>query len=629
MESECTSLTEGYPLCLAGISHRSLGHLLPESLPYLFPLKKKGALRAGLRSTIDRRTAPPNAKEEMTDPPTQHQFAVGNQVWVRTGLTGSHEEPATITEIIDDSYFSASEDDGSGGAGSNTTNKNEATSAGKDADGEVMSTEREQVTVKYSVSGIEETVGFGRLRSFGEDGDEDGGGRRGRSSRKRAQPDRLGSSSTSTSTTTTTPKPKSSGRGPTKKKVTAPVTPSPAISPVPTEKSSSSARSSTNDDDGASSSDEPIMISVAKKKKAAAKPKSKAKPKAKAKGGANKKATATDDDNDDEFEDASSGGVLAKVPATPPPGKKRKASRKDDTGDDEGASEPAPTESPYFSPSSKKKARTKATSAKATAKKPKAKKGKAKAGADESAASSTTSTSGTKSATKAKGKKKASKSKSASSTDATGTSSAASAAGGTASSSSGSRPQAGQPDGNGGLNGINIPFFAEYAKSGRATCRRCDEKILKGQLRIGHTPLFRGKPGYTVYRHLQCAVFGEHIKTAEDVDGCSDLEEDDYERLKTRVAESVEEIKQEQEALEPDELVPVQFKGEIRSPPPGLTANLLPFQVEGSSWMVHQEVKEPEIRGGVMADESKFDHHLETLSNLICGARHSLTFIAY
>ena len=566
----------------------------------------------------DRSSHPP--KEEMTDPPTQQQqFAVGNQVWVRTGLTGSHEEPATITEIIDDSYFSASEDDGSGGAGnSNPTNKNEATSAGKDADGEVMSTEREQVTVKYSVSGIEETVGFGRLRSFGEDGDEDGGGRRGLSSRKRAQPDRLGSSSTSNRSST--PKPKSSGRGTSKKKVTAPVTPSPALSPVPTEKSSSSAMSSTNDDDGASSSDEPIMIT-----KAAAKPKSKAKPKTKAKGGANKKATATDDD--DEFEDASSGGVLAKVPATPPPAKKRKASRKDD---DEDASEPAPTESPYFSPSSKKKARTKATSAKATAKKPRAKKGKAKAeaGADESAASSTTSTSGTKSATKAKGKKKASKSKSASSTDATGTSSAASAAGGTAPSSSGSLPQAGQPDGNGGLNGINIPFFAEYAKSGRATCRRCDEKILKGQLRIGHTPLFRGIPGYTVYRHLQCAVFGEHIKTAEDVDGCSDLEEDDYERLKTRVAESVEEIKQEQEALEPDELVPVQFKGEIRSPPPGLTANLLPFQVEGSSWMVHQEVKEPEIRGGVMADESKL-HILGMLFNINCGACNFLTLIAY
>eukprot|EP00563_Minutocellus_polymorphus_P013522 CAMPEP_0181071270 /NCGR_PEP_ID=MMETSP1070-20121207/27933_1 /TAXON_ID=265543 /ORGANISM="Minutocellus polymorphus, Strain NH13" /LENGTH=73 /DNA_ID=CAMNT_0023152217 /DNA_START=135 /DNA_END=352 /DNA_ORIENTATION=+ len=50
----------------------------------------------------------------MTDPPTQQQqqqFAVGSQVWVRTGLTGSHEEPATITEIIDDSYFSASEDE--------------------------------------------------------------------------------------------------------------------------------------------------------------------------------------------------------------------------------------------------------------------------------------------------------------------------------------------------------------------------------------------------------------------------------------------------------------------------------------------------------------------------------------
>lgn len=34
-----------------------------------------------------------------------------------------------------------------------------------------------------------------------------------------------------------------------------------------------------------------------------------------------------------------------------------------------------------------------------------------------------------------------------------------------------------------------------------------------------------------------------------------------------------------------------------------LTANLLPFQVEGFSWMRHQEVKCPEIRGGILADE--------------------------
>ena len=34
-----------------------------------------------------------------------------------------------------------------------------------------------------------------------------------------------------------------------------------------------------------------------------------------------------------------------------------------------------------------------------------------------------------------------------------------------------------------------------------------------------------------------------------------------------------------------------------------LLATLLPFQVEGFSWMRHQEVMEEEIRGGILADE--------------------------
>jgi SNF2 family DNA or RNA helicase len=34
-----------------------------------------------------------------------------------------------------------------------------------------------------------------------------------------------------------------------------------------------------------------------------------------------------------------------------------------------------------------------------------------------------------------------------------------------------------------------------------------------------------------------------------------------------------------------------------------LVANLLPFQVEGFSWMRHQEVMCSDIRGGILADE--------------------------
>jgi DNA repair protein RAD16 len=58
----------------------------------------------------------------------------------------------------------------------------------------------------------------------------------------------------------------------------------------------------------------------------------------------------------------------------------------------------------------------------------------------------------------------------------------------------------------------------------------------------------------------------------------------------------------ENEEISPDELIQVAFQGEIRKPPPGLTASLLPFQTEGCSWMYHQEVHSP-FRGGILADE--------------------------
>ena len=141
-------------------------------------------------------------------------------------------------------------------------------------------------------------------------------------------------------------------------------------------------------------------------------------------------------------------------------------------------------------------------------------------------------------------------------------------------------------------------FQVEYSPSSRSTCRRCDQVIHKGAVRISHVPLFRGKPGYRVYRHLECALFSEKIQQAEDVGGWKKLEQQDYEFLVMRIEEAKMEVEQENASLEPDELVQASFAGEMRSPPPGLTANLLPFQVEGVSWMYHQEVHVPEIRGG-------------------------------
>lgn len=173
------------------------------------------------------------------------------------------------------------------------------------------------------------------------------------------------------------------------------------------------------------------------------------------------------------------------------------------------------------------------------------------------------------------------------------------------------------------------PFKVEYSPNNRATCRRCDEIVTKGSLRISHVPLFRGKvrtmilccllfdeesnsvnnssllqPGYRVYRHMKCAVFSEDVETAQDVGGWKRLSKEDYDILVDRVEESKAEIKKENEELDPDELVPVTFQGELRPAPTGLTANLLPFQEEGVSWMHHQEVGgETGCRGGILADE--------------------------
>ena len=106
-----------------------------------------------------------------------------------------------------------------------------------------------------------------------------------------------------------------------------------------------------------------------------------------------------------------------------------------------------------------------------------------------------------------------------------------------------------------------------------------------------------------VYRHLHCAVFSEEIHCAEDVENYNTLNEEDYIKLVEQVDISKVKIKEEKEELRPDELVQKSFEGEIRSEPEGLTATLLPFQIEGFSWMRHQEVMEGEIRGGILADE--------------------------
>jgi hypothetical protein len=168
-----------------------------------------------------------------------------------------------------------------------------------------------------------------------------------------------------------------------------------------------------------------------------------------------------------------------------------------------------------------------------------------------------------------------------------------------------------EPDGHGGLNQPSDPWTVELSKTGRATCRTCDQRIGKGELRVGHAPLFRGKPGFVVYRHLDCAVFPEDIARTEDVVGHAELNDDDISRLSDRIEISKALILEENTELRPDELVQDSFRMAdvcMRAEPRGLNATLLPFQLEGYNWMRHQETSASEgekggIRGGILADE--------------------------
>jgi len=177
-------------------------------------------------------------------------------------------------------------------------------------------------------------------------------------------------------------------------------------------------------------------------------------------------------------------------------------------------------------------------------------------------------------------------------------------------------PVGSQPDGHGGLNQPSQPWTVEYSKSGRATCRTCDERIAKGEVRAGHAPLFRGKPGFMVYRHLRCAVFTEEIQSAEDVQNHEALSPDDYELLVEQVEISKVKLEEEQREIRPDELVQKTFEGEIRGRPEGMAATLLPFQVEGFSWMRHQEV-EGEMRGGILADEMGMGKTIQAIATIL------------
>ncbi|KAM5586262.1 polynucleotide 3'-phosphatase ZDP-like [Rosa sericea] len=79
---------------------------------------------------------------------------------------------------------------------------------------------------------------------------------------------------------------------------------------------------------------------------------------------------------------------------------------------------------------------------------------------------------------------------------------------------------------------------AEYAKSGKSSCKKCSEPIEKKALRLGT----KDARGYTKWHHLGCFSFGsEPVASVDKIKGFQSLKSSDQEGLKDEFEKSKEE----------------------------------------------------------------------------------------
>lgn len=145
----------------------------------------------------------------------------------------------------------------------------------------------------------------------------------------------------------------------------------------------------------------------------------------------------------------------------------------------------------------------------------------------------------------------------------------------------------------------NPSYFVEIAKTGRAMCKKCDEKIDNKTIRIG--VITEGEWGlFTRWQHLSCTIFHKSCDSVEKIDNYKDMTESDRALIDQRFQESQNEVDDDMKAINPDELVRDVWKHPME-PSSDLLMPLLPYQKEGLGWMIHQE--QSQVHGGILADE--------------------------
>ncbi|EWM25491.1 snf2 super family [Nannochloropsis gaditana] len=182
----------------------------------------------------------------------------------------------------------------------------------------------------------------------------------------------------------------------------------------------------------------------------------------------------------------------------------------------------------------------------------------------------------------------------------------------------------GRSGGNGGDTGTpkglpppgqRIAYKVEES-NGKATCKKCNAKVPKEEIRIG-LEMNAGRFGIvTRWQHLPCTIFAEYLESEESIEGYEYLTEGQQALVKKRVAESREEEDEDSKPIDASELVRKEWTTQ-REPPETLVLPILPYQKEGLGWMYRQE--QVEHHGGILADEMGMGKTIQAIAVMLAN----------